>query len=104
MGAWTSYLLRESEEEAAARAELRREYSDAGAIPDFVDRVEQVDDIETNRHRQGIVRQQEFALDADIHLGVGRHRGDIVVAVAQAAAVDHVGAQFDSAPRESIFA
>src|SRR5580692_9144270 len=99
MGAWTSYLLRESEEEAAARAELRREYSDAGAIPDFVDRVEQVDDIETNRHRQGIVRQQEFALDADIDLGIRRHRANIGVTVAQAAAIDDVGAQRGPTPR-----
>src|SRR6202021_2550545 len=93
-----SYLFREAEEEAAARSELRREHAYAGPVPDLVDGVEQVDDVETNGHRLGIVRQQEFALDADIDLGVGRHRADIGVTVAQAAAVDHVGAQLGPAP------
>ena len=73
-------------------------------VPDLVDGVEQVDDVETNGHRLGVVRQQEFALDADIDLGVGRHRADIGVTVAQAAAVDRVGAQLDSAPRWPVVA
>src|SRR3984957_7863490 len=40
-----SYLFREAEEEAAARSELRREHTYAGPAPDFVDVVEQVDDV-----------------------------------------------------------
>jgi hypothetical protein len=46
-----SQLLRDTGKEAAARPELRREYADARAAPDLVDRVEQVDDIEPQRGR-----------------------------------------------------
>ena len=84
--------------------ELRREHAYAATAPDLVDGVEQVDDVETNGHRLGVVRQQEFALDADIDLGVGRHRVDIGVTAAQAAAVDRVGAQLDSSPRRPVVA
>src|SRR5580698_215556 len=94
-----SDLFRNAEEETAPRTILRREHADAGSVPELVDGVEQVDDVETNRHRQRIVRQQEFALDADIDLGIRRHRADIGVTVAQAAAIDDVGAQRGPAPR-----
>src|SRR4029077_16020651 len=64
----TSNLFRDTKEEAAARPELRCEYADATSAPDLIDVVEQVDDVETYCHRLRIVRQQEFALDADIDL------------------------------------
>src|SRR5690242_12833721 len=41
-----SELLRDADEITAPRPELRREHADAGAIADFIDLVEDVDDIE----------------------------------------------------------
>ena len=51
----SSYLLRDADEVAAAWPELRREHADAACLPDLVDLVKHVDDVETNRHRHGIV-------------------------------------------------
>ena len=84
---------------AAARAVLRREHADAAAVPDEVDRVEEIDDVEAHGHRLRIIGKQKLAGDADIELGVGRHGADIGVAVAQPAAGDHVAGNSDSAPR-----
>src|SRR5262249_10880551 len=44
-----SEFLRNAGEESAARSVLRREHADARAIPDLVDLVEHVDDVEPHR-------------------------------------------------------
>src|ERR1700730_15419481 len=59
-GRVASQLLRNADKEAAARAELRREHADARAIPDLVDLVEQVHDIEPHRRRLGPSREKIF--------------------------------------------
>jgi hypothetical protein len=91
-------LLRDAQEVAAARAELRREHADAGAASDLIDSIEQVDDVETHGHRLGIVRQEKFAPNADIELRIRRHRRDIGITAAQTAPVDHISGKFSSAP------
>src|SRR6516164_8760164 len=46
-----SYLLRNAEIEGPAWPELRGEHTDAGAVPDLIDLVEHVHDIEAQRGR-----------------------------------------------------
>src|SRR5665213_1202996 len=72
-----SQLLRNAEKESAARSVLRREYADAGAIPDLVDGVEQVDDVEAQRGRFGGRDDIEVVRHAEVNMGVGGHGADI---------------------------
>src|SRR5260370_42697310 len=65
-----SYLLRDAEIETATRAELGRTHPDAGTVPDFVDLVEHVHDIEPQCGRLGHAREQIFVRDPHIDLGV----------------------------------
>src|SRR5450759_5507670 len=67
-----SEFLRNADKEHAARPELRRKHTDAGAVPDLVDLVEQVDDIEP--HRRWLVRRKDVEImrHPDIDLGIGR--------------------------------
>src|SRR5271156_4332935 len=97
-----SNLFRYAEEIAAPRPELRREYADPAAASDLIDRIEEVDDVETQRHRLRIVRQQKLARDSGIELRVLRHRADIRIAGTQPAAVNHVGAECGSAPSGTV--
>src|SRR3984885_5582 len=66
-----SQRLRHAEEETTPRAELRRAYAHAGAVADFVDLVEHVDDVEPRRERAG-VGQVKDVRNACVHLGVVR--------------------------------
>src|SRR5580704_8899434 len=91
-----SNLFRNTEEVAAPRAVLRREYADAAAVSDLVDGVEQVDDVEAYRQRLA-VRHGEFVRYAGIELRIGRFGADIGVAGTQPRAVDHVGREFGAA-------
>ena len=79
---------------------LRRENADARAIPDLVDIVEKVDDIEAQfqRSQARIAGQPEFMRDAEIDLRVRRNRAGVGEAVAQATAVDEIGAEFRRLP------
>src|ERR1700682_1463305 len=88
-----SKLLRNADEEAAARPELRREHADAGAIPDLVDLVEQVHDVEP--HGRRLVRRDdvEIVRQPDIDLGIGRHMIGIREGGAKPASVDPRGAE-----------
>src|SRR5258708_39674198 len=68
-----SYLLRDADVETTTRAELRRKHSDAPPVPDFVDLVEHVHDIEPHRGRLGHAWEQIFVGYSHIHLSVRRH-------------------------------
>src|SRR6202012_495872 len=83
-------LLRYPEIEDAARSELRREHADAGTVPDLVDRIEKVDDVEAQRGAFCRGHPVEIVKHADVDLRAGRQRGGVGEAVTQAAAVDHV--------------
>jgi hypothetical protein len=61
------------------------EHTDAAAAPDLIDRLEEIDDVEPQRHRLGIVGQQKLPRDADIELRVRRHGADIGITAAQPA-------------------
>ena len=86
---YSAVRVRNADKEAAAWAELRREDADARAIPDLVDLVEQVHDIEPQRRR--LVRRDnvEIVRQPDIDLGVRWQVIDIGKAGAKSAAVDH---------------
>ena len=77
---------------------MRREHADARATSELINRVEEVNDIEANRHWFRIVGQQKLARNPDIDLRIERFMVDIGVAAALSAAEDHVGAEFYSAP------
>ena len=94
----SSKLVGDGAVKTTALTELRREHTDAAAVADQIDAVEQVDDVEPQRRRLGIAGQQELARDTDIELALRRHRADIGIAVAQARAVDHVGGEPRAAP------
>jgi hypothetical protein len=64
------------------RAELRGEHPDPGAVPDLVDLVERVHDIEPQRGRLGRSGQVEVMGQAEIDLGVGRHGTGVGKAIA----------------------
>src|SRR3954449_3308590 len=83
-------LLRNTEEEAAAWPKLRGEHADPGSVPDFVDRVEQIDDIEPQLRRLHIVEPFELVRDAEIHLRIPGKRRGIREAAAQATAVKDI--------------
>src|SRR5271156_339775 len=51
-----SQRLRHAEEETTPRAELRRPHAHTGAVADFVDLVEHVDDVEPRRERARVGR------------------------------------------------
>src|ERR1035437_8957672 len=69
-----SQFLRNSGEKTAAHSELRCEHADARAIPELVDGVEDVHDIEANRNRLP-VGDRDLVRDLNIEIGVG---GDMV--------------------------
>ena len=85
--------LRQPEEEAAPGAELRRAHADAGAVADFIDLVEEIDDVEARRQALP-AHQREVLADAEIDRDIVRH----MIAIgrravpAQAGAVEQVGA------------
>jgi hypothetical protein len=93
-----SELFSHAEEETLARSILRCEHANAGAISELIDRIEEVDDIETHGHWFRIVGQQKLARNPNIDLGIKRFMVDIGVAAAQPAAENHVGTEFYSAP------
>src|SRR5207302_3396485 len=82
-------FLFDAEEKAAARTVLRREYADAAAVSDLIDRIENVHDVEAHGHRL-IIRHIEIARQANIELRIGRQRIDIGVPSAQPRAVGHI--------------
>ena len=94
-----SQLLRNADIIAAARAVLRREHADAGAVAQLVDLVEQVDDVEAHGQRLVVRRPSEIVRNAGIDHRIGRgvqrigHEAVGQIAGAQPAAVDHVGAE-----------
>lgn len=49
-------LLREAHIETATLAELGREYTDTRSVPELVDFIEQIDDVEPHRQRLGVPR------------------------------------------------
>ena len=76
---------------------MRREYADAGPIPDDVAVVEHIDDIETRDDRVP-TGNEEFMRHAGVDLRIGRVVVGIEVAGTQAAAVDHVGGEARPVP------
>src|SRR5260370_25126121 len=68
-----SQLLRNAGKEASARPELWREHADTGPVPDLVDLVEQVDDVEPHRGRLGPSPEKGFVRYPRINLAVGWH-------------------------------
>jgi hypothetical protein len=64
--------LRNTHEEAAPRAVLRRKDADAGAVAKLINLVEQIDDVEPHGERLGVRRPFEIVCHADIDHGVGR--------------------------------
>ena len=86
-------FLSEAQEEAAARAVLRGEDANAGAIAKLIDVIEKIDHVEA--HREGPpIRHDEFVAEAEVELGVAGDMGLIVIAATKPAAVDHVHAGF----------
>src|SRR5215469_5137601 len=72
-----SELFRHAEEEALTRSILRREHADARATSELINRVEEVNDIEANRHWFRIVGEQKLARNPDIDLRIERFMVDI---------------------------
>src|ERR1700728_4399970 len=72
--AWrrASQFLRKSDKITAARAELRGEHADAGAVAQFVNLVEQVDDVEAHGEEFVVRRPLEVVRHARVHHGIGR--------------------------------
>src|SRR5260221_2393825 len=94
-----SQLLRNAGKEASARPELWREHADTGPVPDLVDLVEQVDDVEPHRGRLGPSREKVFVRYPGIDLGVGWHVIGIRKARPQTAAIDHRRAEARAIPQ-----
>src|SRR5581483_10167037 len=95
-----SELLRDAAEKSAARPVLRREHADARAVPDLVDLVEHVDDVEPHRGRlHHRARPLELVADAEIELLVERQRVGVGEAAPQPAAEDHVGGEACAFPQ-----
>src|ERR1700682_173296 len=94
-----SNLLRDADKEAASWSELRCEHADAGPVPDLVNLVEQVHDVEAQRGRFGPSREKKLARDPGIDLGVGGQVIGIRKAGAKPAAVDHRGAEARAIPQ-----
>ena len=68
-----------TDEISASRTILRRKHADAAAVADFVDVVEQVDDIKPYRH--GLVSGHgELMRHPDVCLAIRRHMVEIEVA------------------------
>src|SRR4029077_9202821 len=93
-----SYLLCNAEKESAPGPELGCEHADARAVPDFVDRVEEVHDVEAEG--RGLVWSDdvEVVRNTDIELRVGRHVIGIGKAGPQSAAVNHRGTELRPFP------
>jgi transposase-like protein len=85
-------LLRESHVEGAAWSVLRSKHVDAGSVADFVDGVEDVDDVEPNGSRLKVI-PFELVGDAGVDLGIKREVAGISEVVSQTAAVDQVSAK-----------
>ena len=67
-----SQLLRNAGIKAATCAILWSKYADAAAVAQLVKVVEQIDDVETERHRLKLRRPLDVARDAEIDHGIGR--------------------------------
>ena len=79
-------------------SKLRRAHADAAAITDFVDFVEQVDDIEPDRDG-GLVRNLYLALQTEIKCFVGMKFHGVGKAPPQAVAIESVDGRFPIVPR-----
>ena len=89
--------MREADQKLAARPELGCKDTDSGAVPDLVDLIEQVDDVEA--YGRGLLcAPRELMRQPEIDLSVRRHVVRIGKSAAQAAAIDHVGAKAGSLP------
>src|SRR6516165_10952090 len=86
-----SYLLRNAEIEGPAWPELRGEHTDTGAVPDLIDLVEHVHDIEAQRGGPGGRHDIEIVRHAHIALVVGRQVIGVGKARTKPAAIDHRG-------------
>src|SRR6516162_5836139 len=86
-----SYFLRNTEIEGPAWPELRGEHTDAGAVPDLIDLVEHVHDIEAQRGRLVWRHDVEIVRHAHIDLVVGRQVIGVGKARTKPAAIDHRG-------------
>src|SRR5947209_12519621 len=84
--------LRHAAEKAAARAELRGEDADAGAVAQLIDVIEHVDDVEAQRQRLH-AGYWHFLREPEINLRVRRHVLGVGEARAQSAAIDHINAE-----------
>src|SRR5712664_1812016 len=92
-------FLRNADIETASWSELRSKHSDTRAVPDLVDLVEQVHDIEAYRGRFVRRYNVEFVRQPQIDLGVGRDGIGVGKASAQAAAVNHGCAEPRTVPQ-----
>src|SRR6476620_10727481 len=90
-------LLRHAHEVPTTRTELRRKHADATAVADFVDVIEQVDDIKPYRNRL-VSGHGDLSRHPDIDLTIRRHVVEIAVTGPEPAAVDHVSTETRPVP------
>src|SRR6516164_9917565 len=94
-----SYFLRNAEIEGPAWPELRGEHTDTGAVPDLIDLVEHVHDIEAQRGRLVWRHDVEIVRHAHIDLVVGRQVIGVGKARTKSAAIDHRGGKARVVPQ-----
>src|ERR1700684_2583467 len=87
----SSDFLRQAYKITAARAELRSEHTDAAAVADLVDLVEEIDDVEAHGERLGARRGENIVCDPEIDGRIGFIERGVGKPGRQAAAVFEAG-------------
>src|SRR5205085_6110793 len=82
----------------APLSELRCADADSAAITQFVDLVEQIDDIETDLKASGDIRNFQISLKRDINGSIIRHTFGVGEAATKSTAVEPIAGEFPILP------
>src|SRR6266404_7498159 len=84
--------------ESTALTKLWRAYADAAAVTQFVDLVEQINDIETDLNAPGDIRNFQISLKRDVNGSIIGHTLGVGEAATKSAPVEEIAGKFPVLP------